>query len=117
LKEGNSLMPSSPQLSQKELERMLAKTEAETLTMRHLYVAARTATMNAILRNRDFDYCREQEGIFGPEEDDLRLAILREMNQAVTAFKTAKRAYFEMEKEAEDLRTTIRILKEYTLAQ
>ena len=110
-------MPSSPQLSQEELERLLAKTEAETLTMRHLYVAARTAAMNAVARKRDFDYCREQIGIFGLEEEDLNLTMLREMNQAVTAFKTAKRAYFEMEKEAEDLRTTIRILKEYPPAQ
>jgi hypothetical protein len=110
-------MPTSPQLSLKDLENRLVQVEAEALILRNLYILTRDQAMDGFLKQRNFDFCCDQGLTSYVEDGDLQAKITRQLNHSQAIFSMIKRCYLETEKEAEDLRTTIRILKEHPPAQ
>ena len=87
-------MPSSPQLSQEELERKVSEAELKSMEKRNLYVCVRDKALVALLKQRDFDYARAQ-GLFDSEDGDLQASIRRQLNYAQILLRKAKDDYYE----------------------
>jgi hypothetical protein len=100
-------MSSSSQFSPEELAQGLADAEAEVSALHHVYVIARNVAIAALLKRRDFDYCRQQ-GIVGREDEDLNVANMYELNQAKSTLARARESYLQAERKAWAIRRAMR---------
>jgi len=105
---------STPKQSESDLdilERRLKLAEIDALSRKQLCAFARRDAVEALVRQRDFDFCCDEGLLNHVDDEDLENEILGGVMRTRRIFQVAKEALFREEEEVSELRRSLRVLR------